>query len=265
MMRPVYEAANSVDAHMIANLLEQAGISSRIDGEFLQGGAGELQAFGVVRVMVDEEDYPQARALIEALEKDQPTDGPAETPRPPSRNNRLTGLIGFIAGAAVAAAFYHHPVTSDGIDYNNDGWPEEKWVYVDDRISTYQQDRNFDKAYDVITRFDHRGLVISAKADEDFDGIFETRLKYFRGNLILQESDTDGDGFDDYRIESEYGKTRRVLFYDPAISRESPVKVQYFGPFTIEQVQTDTDGDGILDTRQHLDALERPVKTTPTR
>ena len=65
MMRLLYEAANSVDAHMIATLLDQTGIACRIDGEFLQGGAGELQAFGVVRVMVDEEVYPQARSIIE--------------------------------------------------------------------------------------------------------------------------------------------------------------------------------------------------------
>ena len=56
-MKLVYEAANNIEGHMILNLLQQAGVTGRIDGEFLQGGAGELQAGGVVRAMVDDADY----------------------------------------------------------------------------------------------------------------------------------------------------------------------------------------------------------------
>lgn len=261
MMKLLYEAANSVDAHMIANLLDQAGISSRIDGEFLQGGAGELQAFGVVRVMVDEEVYPQARSIIESLEESQPTQEYATQSPAPVRSSRPTGLVGFFVGVAVTAIFYHHPVTEDGLDYNDDGWLDEKWVYVDDRMSTYYKDRNFDKEYDLITSFDHRGLIKSEESDEDFNGTFETRTKYFRGNAILQESDADGDGFYDRRTEAEYGQIRRVQFYDPAISRSAPVKIQYFGPFSMEQVRMDTNGDGVLDTTQYLDSLERPMET----
>jgi Putative prokaryotic signal transducing protein len=64
-MRLIYEAPNTVEAHMILNLLEQAGLSARIDGEYLQGGIGELQVVGVVRVMVEEYDYPAAKLIIE--------------------------------------------------------------------------------------------------------------------------------------------------------------------------------------------------------
>ena len=57
-MKLLYEAANTVEAHMILNLLEQSSLSARIDGEYLQGGVGELQAIGIVRVMVDEMPTP---------------------------------------------------------------------------------------------------------------------------------------------------------------------------------------------------------------
>ena len=67
-MKLLYEAANAVEAHMIVNLLEQSELTARIDGEFLQGGVGELQAFGVVRVMIDDTDYDQAIEIIKLWE-----------------------------------------------------------------------------------------------------------------------------------------------------------------------------------------------------
>lgn len=48
-MRSVFEASSGLEAHMILNLLDQRGISGRIEGEYLQGG-GELQAMGFVHV-----------------------------------------------------------------------------------------------------------------------------------------------------------------------------------------------------------------------
>lgn len=265
MMRLLYEAANSVEAHMIVNLLEQAGLSARIDGEYLQGGAGELQAFGVVRVMVDDADYAEARSIIETFEANHPEPDIASDVRTPQRRRWLAGPVGFIVGIAVTAFFYNHPVTSDGIDYNDDGWLDEKGVYVDERASEYYQDRNFDKQYDVIWRYDRHGLLVSSRHDEDFDGHFETRVTYFRGNPVQQESDTDGDGFNDYRIRFEHGVVDQIKFYDPAISRSIPVKIQHFGPFRVEKVRTDTDGDGVLDTTQYLDELERPVEGKVTQ
>jgi hypothetical protein len=53
-MRRVFEASSGLDAHMILNLLQQQGITGRIEGEYLQGGIGELQAMGFVRVLVSE-------------------------------------------------------------------------------------------------------------------------------------------------------------------------------------------------------------------
>ena len=57
---------------MILNLLQQQGISGRIEGEYLQGGVGELQAMGFVRVVVSEGDYARARRVIEEWEALEP-------------------------------------------------------------------------------------------------------------------------------------------------------------------------------------------------
>lgn len=64
-MKLVYEAANSLEGHMVLNLLVQVDLSARIDGEYLQGGIGELQAFGAIRIMVEEDDYIAAKEIVQ--------------------------------------------------------------------------------------------------------------------------------------------------------------------------------------------------------
>lgn len=64
IVKTAYDAANNIDAHLVMHQLQQAGIDARIEGEFLQGGIGELPAAGNVRVIVDDQDLAEARAVI---------------------------------------------------------------------------------------------------------------------------------------------------------------------------------------------------------
>jgi hypothetical protein len=99
-MKSVYEASTGLDAHMILNLLEMRGISGRIEGEYLQGGIGELQAMGMVRVMVEEKDYEEARQIISEWESIQT---PEEEIRPdtPPAGNLGSFAYGLIVGAVL--------------------------------------------------------------------------------------------------------------------------------------------------------------------
>ena len=70
-MRRVYSGSMLPDAHLIAQLLEQAGIEARVFNENAQGGLGEIpfiHAWPEVWV-VDERDVDQARAIIRAHER----------------------------------------------------------------------------------------------------------------------------------------------------------------------------------------------------
>lgn len=67
-MIAIYQAQNSIDAHLLRGLLAQRGIRARVTGEFLQGGAGELPAGGVVSVMVDEDHAELARSVVREFE-----------------------------------------------------------------------------------------------------------------------------------------------------------------------------------------------------
>ncbi len=60
----IYHAANSLDANMIKGLLEQYEIRAFIQGEYLQGGMGELPAVDLVTVSVDDENYTEAKKVI---------------------------------------------------------------------------------------------------------------------------------------------------------------------------------------------------------
>ncbi len=64
----VYEANSSIDANIVQDLLSMEGINSHIMGGYLEGGIGEIQTIGVIKLMVDEDDFNKARAFIKDWE-----------------------------------------------------------------------------------------------------------------------------------------------------------------------------------------------------
>jgi len=63
-METVYDATNNLEAHLVLHQLQNAGLHAEIVGEYLQGGLGELPAFGNVRVVTKAEDVVEARKVI---------------------------------------------------------------------------------------------------------------------------------------------------------------------------------------------------------
>lgn len=68
-MRCVYEAGQTSEAHIIKHLLERANLHPVIYGEYLQGGVGELAASGLLKVMIDEAEYNEAKSIIQAWDE----------------------------------------------------------------------------------------------------------------------------------------------------------------------------------------------------
>ncbi len=186
-MKTVFEASSGLEAHMILNLLQQQGIDCRVDGEYLQGGVGELQAMNIVRVLVDESEYKNAQAVInewDATQIDKVVD------QAPARKGFGIGtglLFGILIGVAVTFVAYNVPVTGDGVDYNNDGVIDERWIYKDNRINRVEYDRNLDGKVDAINYYSRNGLIYKSDNDDDFDGVYETRYTYKRGHVQLHE------------------------------------------------------------------------------
>jgi len=68
MMQIVYEAANTIEANLLKGLLEQEGIETFVNGEYLVGAIGELPVSGIVNLSVEEDDMAKALKIIEAYE-----------------------------------------------------------------------------------------------------------------------------------------------------------------------------------------------------
>ncbi len=95
----IYRASNALDAHLVQGVLAQHDIEAYIEGEYLQGGVGDLQAIDLIRVMVNSPDVPQAESIVADWEAT-PID---ETPEIGIRHISYMGLI--ISGTALFLLF----------------------------------------------------------------------------------------------------------------------------------------------------------------
>lgn len=91
-MRIVYRAENLVDAHLVKDALDQAGIPAFISGEYLIGGIGQLPARDFLTVSVPEiyadDAGPVVRDITDMLRAplaDEPAEKPAQPVLPPLR------------------------------------------------------------------------------------------------------------------------------------------------------------------------------------
>lgn len=278
-MTPVYEAKNSAEAHLIFNLLEQAGITGRIDGGFLQGGIGEIQTAGLVRVMVNEADYEQGRELIKHWENtdldeisfeqipeinQRETNSNVTSTLSASNDNLLNLLvvafIGVMIGIVGTYVYFRSPVTENGIDFDGDGIPDEWYFYKGVRFSESHSDRNLDKTVDLKFYYDHIGLLETMQADDNFDGVFESETKYKNNNPVWTKIDTAGDGFKNQHINYTYGVLDSIVFYNAKTQKK--VKIDYFEDIKLQYSEIDTDSDGILDSRIDYDEYQNVIKTS---
>lgn len=258
-MRTVFEPSNALEGQMLHALLEQRGISSRVEGAQLQGAVGEIPVTGFVRLVVEEKDYQSARAVIEEWESTVVTD---PIPVPPNRPMKFLrgALVGLALGIGGSYILFRAPLSVDGIDHNEDGRLDERWFNSPSGTPLKTEiDRNFDSEVDYIFRFDRRGRIASADADDDFDGIFETRWQYYQGNADVGVADTNGDSSIDLRFHSRRGVPVSTEYLDPSSGR--PLRIDYFQLGKITTSELDTNRDGRMDTRRKYSDLAEIVAT----
>ena len=239
---------------MILNLLQQEGVSARVDGEYLQGGVGELSPVNVVRVLVDEADYIRAKSIISEWESRQPDETRTEAPE---RKTSRAG-VGFVSGLLIGIGgmywAYNTPVTKDGIDYNRDGKLDEVWIYKNNRITRVEVDRNLDGKMDSIHMYNRNGIIYKSELDDDFDGIYETIVTYQDGQFSFLEADLNQDGRVDYKAYYQNGLLDVVEILDPVTA--APRKRQKYVMNKLSSTEYDSNGDGIFDMVYEYDYYE---------
>lgn len=67
-MVKIYRALNLTEAHIVCGLLQHEGIDAVVEGQYLQGGMGELPAMDFAAVSVPDEDESAARKLVRLYE-----------------------------------------------------------------------------------------------------------------------------------------------------------------------------------------------------
>lgn len=247
-MKTLYEAANAAEAHMLADLLKQQGITADIHGEHLQGAVGGLQAIGLVRVVVNEQDFASARTVVENWEATETDQQPTVIHAPPKHKGVKGFVLGLLIGVVGMYGFYRTPYTVEGTDYNRDGQLDDKWTYaLTGKPLKLEADRNLDRKIDLVAHYDLRGEVASSESDDDFNGSFETKTLHRNGNPASAETDTDGDGYPDLRTRYEHGVVKTNTFVKPTTGM--PLRVEHIQLGKILFVDSDSDDDGQLDTR----------------
>lgn len=258
-MKTVFEPSNALEGHMIQDLLKQRGIPSRVDGAQLQGAVGELPVTGFVRVVVDDEDYGAARAVINDWETASVPE-PALVPADRSTRGFIVGLTGLAIGVVATYALLRTPVNRDHIDSNEDGRFDEHYSYSPSgALLEIEIDRNHDGRIDVRQRFDRQSRIDKVDADEDFNGSFETRWYYRANQPYVGEVDSDGDSLIDFRTLFRDG----VAVYSEYLVAGSrrPTRVDHYRLGKLISAEVDTDRDGRLDKRYKYSELAEIIGT----
>jgi hypothetical protein len=230
----VYECTLAVEAHMICDLLARAGISARVDGEFLQGAAGELPLLNTVKVRVEPARAAEAREVIADWEKLQAAELVEAQPTRGARfGSPLWFLAGLVAGAAVMAfAFRNTRADYSGYDRNHDGRVDARWA------------------------FDFGGAANRYEEDDDFDGRFEWQMQADDGVFTRAVLDADFDGRPEQVSRYENGVLASVEFHFGSGGRV--VKRQFYEAGQLAAAEYDDDGDGVFERRVQYDAHAEP-------
>lgn len=253
----VYECTLAVEAHMICDLLARAGISARVEGEFLAGAGGDLPLGNTVKVRVDPSRAAEAREVIAEWERAQP---PAE-PAPPAKRSPFTSPLWFAFGvcAGVALTFFalRSPYKSDGLDYDGDGNLDARFHYEGYFASLTEFDRDSDGRVDMRWTFDRRGLESRWESDDDFDGRFEWQSRTVeRGSVTEDALDANGDGRVDRTRHYVDGVLASVEFHDDSGTRVRKREKYVYGLLAASDF--DADGDGILERHVEYDRFGEP-------
>lgn len=232
----VYECNLAVEAHMVCDLLSQAGISARVDGEFLQSAAGEIPLGNTVKVRVDPARAAEAREVIADWEKLQPPPEPGG--ESPAKRSRFLAPLWFCGGLLVGLVVMFAVMRPHARD---DSW---------------QQDRNQDGRIDARWSADWAGRPDRYEEDNDFDGRFELQYEVHDGELRRGVLDSNFDGRPEQVWHLENGVLAGIDYFFASGGRV--VKRQSFRGGLLIAAEYDDDGDGVFERRIEYDAHAEP-------
>jgi Putative prokaryotic signal transducing protein len=257
LTQSVYECTLAVEGHMVCDLLASAGISARVDGEFLTGAGGELPLGNTVRVRVDPSRAAEAREVIAEWEQQQPAEA-VTAPKRSRLGTPLLLLLGAIIGATIATLMLSWPHRGrHNVDYNGDGHDEVVFYFAGSRPKHTDYDRDSDGKVDARWTFDAFGFENHYESDDDFDGRFEWQSEVENGRVVRAVLDADGDGRPEQVRHSNHGVLESIDYYFASGGRI--LKREYYKAGLLDHAEIDADGDGVFERQVRYDAHAEPA------
>jgi hypothetical protein len=68
LVKIIYKASDTIEAHIVAGMLNANGIRAYVGGHYLQGGIGDLAAMEFANVSVADEDVEPALRVVRDYE-----------------------------------------------------------------------------------------------------------------------------------------------------------------------------------------------------
>lgn len=236
---------------MICDLLARAGISARVDGEFLAGAGGDLPLGSTIKVRVDPSRAVEAREVIDEWERTQPPPDPGATPPRARTRSQLWFVVGVLVGGAIAFFVFRTPYTRSGVDFDRNGVNDETYHYRGNVLDLVEYDRNGDGKVDARWISDVQGVPDVYEGDDDFDGRFEVRSESARNQVVTTTQDLNGDGKPDFVSHLSNGVLDTVDIYDEEGGRI--VARQSYADGWNRFTEFDDDGDGTFERRVEYD------------
>lgn len=105
-MITIYNANSSFDAKLIQDQLNFAGVPNQILGDLLQGGIGELQPQGLIKVVVAEEDSEKAKEVVKSWEEKNITEAKLDHKPQKKDKNSIFKFVMLIVIPAIFVSLY---------------------------------------------------------------------------------------------------------------------------------------------------------------
>jgi len=86
VVKIVYRAADILEAHIVAGMLQSQGIDAHVGGHYLQGAVGDLAMQGFANVQVQDDEFEAAQFHVADYESARSEDDSAEESRQPQQD-----------------------------------------------------------------------------------------------------------------------------------------------------------------------------------
>jgi len=165
--------------------------------------------------------------------------------------------VGFLVGYVVRGhlAFGPKGQAVNQFDDNEDGKADGETVFTNGIAVLRRHDRNFDGKWDEWQWFDESGRVVRSEQDNNFDGLVDGWVTYHFNQPVFSKHDVDGNGVPDLVVL--YKDTLPSVLLCLPNAGKNHCLVQFFEHGIVREEYSDSNGNGLLDTKRSFDVFGR--------